>query len=165
MQHSAAVPGGRRLRMDADGLFDTETVLLLALRPDDAARQHGALIARLCRQGRPPFVVVLTDGDAAVASADRQARDGLAACGLDTGRMVMFGIAGALPAAGPVFDASVAALCFLGWRYDCNLLCAASAALPPARAAAHASGLGLVAFDADGYRLIAPPRRSARDAD
>jgi LmbE family N-acetylglucosaminyl deacetylase len=149
--------------MDADTVFATENVLVLAARPGDAVRHCGALIGRLCRQGRPPFVVVLTDGDAPGADADRQARAELAACGLDSGRLLMFGIAGDAPAAGRLFAAAVTALGFVSWRHDCNVLCAPDAAMPVARAAAAASGLGLVRAEAGAYHLIATPRRNARD--
>jgi hypothetical protein len=149
--------------MDAATLFEAETTLVLAVRPGDAVRDNAALIARLCRQGRPPFVVVLTDGNEAGAEADRQARAGLAECGLDGGRLLMFGIAGELPAGGPVFQAAVAALCFVAWRHDCNVLCAPEPAMVLARAAAGTSGVGLVGV-ADGlYHVAAAPRRSARD--
>jgi LmbE family N-acetylglucosaminyl deacetylase len=149
--------------MDAATILAAETVLVLAARPGEAVRDCGALIAHLCRQGRPPFVVVLTDGNAAGAEADRQARAALAACGLDGGRLLMFGIAGELPAEGTLFDAAVRALCFVAWRHDCNVLCAPPAALPLARAAVAASGVGLVRADQGAYHLIAAPRRSARD--
>jgi hypothetical protein len=149
--------------MDTSEVFATEIALILAERPGDAVRHCGALIAALCRQGRPPFVVVLTDGNQAGAEADREARAELAGCGLPDGRLLMFGIAGAIPAAGRVFDAAVAALCFVSWRHDCNVLCAPAAALPVARAAASASGLGLVQAGEGGYHLLAAPRRSARD--
>ncbi len=149
--------------MDADAIFATENVLVLAARPGDAVRHCGDLIARLCRQGRPPFVVVLTDGNAAGAEADRQARGELARCGLDAGRLLMFGIAGEPPVAGRLFHAAVAALCFVSWRHDCNVLCAPDAALPVARATAEASGLGLVRADAGAHCLLAAPRGSARD--
>jgi len=149
--------------MHPDELFATEISLILAERPGDAVRHCGALIADLCRQGRPPFVVVLTDGNAAGAEADRQARAGLAACGLDGGRLLMFGISGELPASGPVFQAAVAALCFVAWRHDCNVLCTPPPAMVLARAAAAASGVGLVGV-ADGlYHVAAAPRRSARE--
>jgi hypothetical protein len=149
--------------MDAAALFDTENLLLLAARQGDAVRDNAGLIARLCRQGRPPFVVVLTDGNQDGARADQQARSELAECGLDGGRLLMFGIAGEIPEAGPVFDAAVAALNFVSWRHDCNVLCASGAALPVAKAAAMASGLGLVRAGVGGYHLLAAPRRSARD--
>jgi hypothetical protein len=145
--------------MHVSPLFDTENTLILAAGPDDAVRHCGALIAALCRQGRPPFVIALGD---AGADADRAA---LAACGLAGGRLLIFGIPGELPVDGPVFAAAVRALSFVSWRYDCNLVCAPAPVLPIARAAAAASGLGLIAAEAGGYRLIAPPRRSAREAD
>jgi hypothetical protein len=149
--------------MNAAGLFDAENALILAARPGDAVRDFGALIARLCRHGRPPFVVVLTDGNATGADADRQARAELAECGLDGGRLLMFGIAGDLPDSGKVFDAAVAAVCFVSWRHDCNVLAGPAAVLPLARAAAAASGLGLVAQDGGLYQIVEAPRRSARD--
>jgi hypothetical protein len=151
--------------MDADAVFAAENVLVLAARPGEAVRHCGALIARLCRQGRPPFVVVLTDGNAAGADADRQARAELAACGLDGGRLLMFGIAGEVPAAGPLLQAAVAALCFVTWRHDCNVVCASGPALSAAKAATMASGLGLVQANEGVFRLLAPPRPSARDTD
>jgi LmbE family N-acetylglucosaminyl deacetylase len=149
--------------MDGNAILQADNVLVLVARPDDAVRHCGALIAGLCRAGRPPFVVVLTDGNAAGADADREARTTLAGCGLDRGRLLMFGIAGAMPAGGDVFDAAVAALCFVAWRHDCNVLCAPQAALPVARAASAASGVAVVGADAGQFDLIAPPRRSARD--
>jgi LmbE family N-acetylglucosaminyl deacetylase len=149
--------------MDVDTLFETEIALVLAARPGEAVRHCGRLIARLCRQGRPPFVVVLTDGNAAGAEADRQARAELAGCGLDGGRLLMFGIAGDVPQTGTLFQAAVAALGFVSWRHDCNVLCASEPTLPVARAAAMASGLGLIRADAGVFHLLAAPRRSARD--
>jgi LmbE family N-acetylglucosaminyl deacetylase len=149
--------------MDAAALFDAENALILAARPGDAVRDFGGLISRLCRQGRPPFVVVLTDGNTAGADADRQARAELAACGLDGGRLLMFGIAGDLPDSGKVFEAAAAALCFVSWRHDCNVLAAPARVLPLARAATAMSGLGLVAKDGGLYHVVEAPRRSARD--
>jgi len=165
MQHSAIAQGGRSSRMDPASLFDTENVLVLAERPGDAVRHCGDLIARLCRQGRPPFVVVLTDGNAGGVAADRDARAGLAQCGLAGGRLLMFGITGAVPGSGPLLEAAVRALCFVSWRHDCNVLCAPAPAMPVARAAAAASGLGLVRTDRGQYHLVQAPRRSARETD
>jgi hypothetical protein len=151
--------------MDADAVFAAENVLVLAARPGEAVRHCGGLIARLCRQGRPPFVIVLTDGNAAGADADRQARAELAACGLDSGRLLMFGIAGDVREGGRLFQAAVAALGFVSWRHDCNVLCASGPALSVAKAAAMASGLGLVQANEGVFHLLAPPRPSARDTD
>ncbi len=149
--------------MDPAHLFETETALIVAARPGEAVRHVGTLIARLCRRGRPPFVVVLTDGNRDGAEADRQARAELAGCGLDGGRLLMFGVAGEPPTGGRVFDAAVAALCFVSWRYDCNVLCAHAPALPVAQAAAATSGLGLVRAHEAVYHLLQAPRRSARE--
>jgi hypothetical protein len=150
--------------MDAVSLLESETVLLLAERPAEAVGARAGLVAALCRWGRPPFVVVLTDGGAGGAAADRAARGGLTALGLDSGRLLMFGIADRVPHGGPVFDAAVAALCFVTWRHDCNVVCASAATLGVARAAAMASGLGLVGADDRQYHLLQAPRPSAREA-
>ncbi len=150
--------------MDAVSLLESETVLLLAERPAEATGGRAGLIAALCRQGRPPFVVVLTDGGMGGAAADRAARDGVAALGLDGGRLLMFGIPERVPDGGPVFDAAVAALCFVAWRHDCNVVCASAATLDVARACAGASGLGLVGADDRQYHLLQAPRPSAREA-
>ena len=148
-------------------IFQSETTLILAERPGDEVRQYGDLIATLCRAGRPPFVVVLSDGTLSAGLADRRVRAGLEGLGLATGRMLMFGIAGDVPTAGPVFEAAVQAVCFVSWRHDCNVLCVASetpAVHTLASAAVEASGLGLVTRPGGTYRLVAAPRRSARDA-
>lgn len=152
-----------------DPIFRTETALLLAERPGDEVAHWGGVIAALCRAGRPPFVVVLTDGPTPDPAADHQVGAALAGLGLDGGRLLMFGIAGELPGAGAVFDAAVQAVCFVAWRQDCNVLGMPGGAGPGVRALAEAavgrSGLGLVAGEPGRTRLLAAPRRSAQGAD
>ncbi len=143
----------------------SENVLVLAEQPGDELRFYGGLIDGLCRAGRPPFVVVLTDGPVLDPAADRIVRQELAGLGLEGGRMLMFGIAGALPSDGPVFDAAVRSLCFVSWRHDCNVLLAPQTgpAASLARAAAAESGLGLAEYGAASLRLVVAPQRSTRD--
>jgi LmbE family N-acetylglucosaminyl deacetylase len=43
-------------------VFGGETLAILAPHPDDESLGCGGLIAEACAQGRPPFIVVLTDG-------------------------------------------------------------------------------------------------------
>jgi LmbE family N-acetylglucosaminyl deacetylase len=141
----------------------SENVLLLAERPADPARDAAAPIAALCQAGRPPFVVVLSDGDD--PDPDARARQALRGLGLGEGRMLMFGIQGAVPSAGPVYDATVRALCFVAWRHDCNLLVAPEALTTLAWDVVRASGVGLACYAAGSVDLLAPPRPSAREVD
>ena len=152
-------------RFGMDPLLAAETLLILAERPGDAAPGCGALIAARCRAGRPPFVVVLTDGPVTDAAADGVVRRELAGLGLDGDRMLMFGLAGALPSAGPVFDAAVRAVCFVMWRRDCNLVLALAGGVAGAvaRAVAGESGVGLGEYGGGSVRLLNAPRRSVRE--
>ncbi len=45
-----------------DAIIGTGTALILAPHPDDESLGCGGLIAEACAQGRPPVVVILTDG-------------------------------------------------------------------------------------------------------
>ena len=149
-----------------DTLLTSETLLVLAERPGAVLHGCGALIAQLCRAGRPPFVVVLTDGPVLDAAADGRVRDELASLGLDAGRLLMAGLAGAVPESGQVFDALVQAVCFVAWRHDCNVVLAPAAgpAADVARVAGQASGLGLGHYQDGRVQVAAAPRRSAREA-
>lgn len=127
--------------MDA---FASDNVLLLADQPAGAMPGCAAMIAALCRAGRPPFVVVLADGPAPAAD-EAALRAGLAAAGLD-GRLLMFGLPGVVPEAGAVFEAAVRALGFVTWRRDCTLIVTAGAgASRVAQAAVAESGLRVTA--------------------
>ena len=145
-------------------IFAAERALLLAERPGDETRLFGPLIRALCRAGRPPFVVVLTDGPAPNPAADRQVREALAGLGLEAGRMLRFGIAGAAPEAGPVFEAAVAALGFVSWRHDCNVIAAPPALRGLADAVVGRTGVGQVEAGGGSLRVLQAPRQTARDA-
>ena len=82
-------------------ILAAETLLILAERPGDAAPGCGGLIVERCRAGRPPFVVVLTDGPVLDAAADEAVRRELAGLGLASGRMLMFGLAARGAGGGP----------------------------------------------------------------
>ena len=141
----------------------SDNILILVERPGDEVQRFGDLIAALCRAGRPPFVVVLTDGPALDPAADARTRHTLARLGLDGGRMLMFGIAGEAPRSGPVFQAAVRALCFVTWRHDCNILAAPAGLTFLAQAVADQSGLGLAQAAGSQLHLLRPPSRSARE--
>ncbi len=111
-------------------LTGSENLLILAPRPGDESRHCGGLIAQCCRRGRPPFVVVLTDGvSAADRSHEADIRAATRALGLPAGRLLIAGLfCDALPAEGPAFDAIVHGLTMIMWARDCNVVCAPWAA-------------------------------------
>jgi LmbE family N-acetylglucosaminyl deacetylase len=136
-----------------------ENLLILAARPGDESLIFGGLIARCCRRGRPPFVVVLTDGSAMPAGSNAMSPDQRAArheretraaarhLGLPANRLLMAGLLdGAEPREGPAFDALVDGIRLIMWARDCNVICASDQ--PDihriAAAVAASSGVGLL---------------------
>jgi hypothetical protein len=148
--------------MDALSLLDDEIALVLDARPGDVVRHHGDTIGRLCGQGRPPFVVALMDDG---PEAGRRAQADLAGRGLPASRLLVFGIVGEFSLDAPMVEAAVRALAFVCWRYDCNIICTSASVFSVASAAASPNGLGLMLNEAGQFRLIAAPRRSARETD
>ncbi len=156
-----------------------ETLLVLAPGPGDESLACGGLIAGCCRQGRPPFVMVLGDGtashaglpDAVARLHDRETREAVACLGLPGERLLMAGLYdGQIPVSGLVFDAVVRAVTLVMWARDCNVICAPwphAAALPGERATyrvaeavAAASGVGMLAWappPENGWRLDITP--------
>lgn len=166
-----------------------ENLLVLAERPGDESLFCGGLIARCCRRGRPPFVVVLTDGSASPPPSnamtadqlanlhDRETRAAVRQLGLPAERLLMAGLLdGTLPAEGPAFNAIVHGLVTIMWARDCNVICAPvpgrlnRAAARFARAVAERSGVGLVFCltqpddGADGWYLDITAERAAKHA-
>jgi len=139
-----------------------ENLLILAARPGDESLIFGGLIARSCRRGRPPFVVVLTDGstlpagsnattpDQLAARHERETRTAVRHLGLPANRLLMAGLLdGAEPRAGPAFEALADGIRLIMWARDCNVICAPSADDQPdihriAAAVAASSGVGLL---------------------
>jgi hypothetical protein len=136
-----------------------ENLLILAARPGDESLIFGGLIARCCRRGRPPFVVVLTDGSSMPAGSNALSPDQLAArheretraavrrLDLPANRLLMAGLLdGAEPSAGPAFEALVNGIRLIMWARDCNVICASDQ--PEihriAAAVAASSGVGLL---------------------
>ncbi len=138
-----------------------ENLMILAPRPGDESLHCGGLIARSCRRGRPPYVVVLTDG-ATVSDPSREAatRAATRALGLPANRLLLAGLFyNTLPTQGPAFDAIVHGITTVMWARDCNIICAPWPSPDPARprddaAAAHRiaeavadqSGVGLLSY-------------------
>jgi LmbE family N-acetylglucosaminyl deacetylase len=147
-----------------------ENLLILAPHPGDESLFCGGLIARSCRRGRPPFVMVLTDGSASHPQSNAYSSDRLAALheqetraavrrlGLPANRLLMAGLFdGTVPHEGKLFDALVQGVTLVMWARDCNIICAPSQHSPLAdhRAAqrvaaevAARSGVGLITYEA-----------------
>jgi LmbE family N-acetylglucosaminyl deacetylase len=123
-------------------IADIETIcgqgrtLILAPHPDDESLGCGGLIAELCRAGRPPLVVVLTDGTGshpALAGTgslslrrlrESEAANALCRLGLiDPDALVFVRLRDtAAPHEGPAFDAAVTRLAALA--APCETICA-----------------------------------------
>jgi LmbE family N-acetylglucosaminyl deacetylase len=160
----------------ADTIVGTGRTLILAPHPDDESLGCGGLIAELCRLGRPPRVVVLTDGAgshpgsrvfAATALRDvreQEVRRALRALGLgdQDGPTFMRLPDTAAPHDGPAFDDAVANLA--AYAVGCAAICATwahdphcdhQAAHKIAAAAAARTGLRHIAYPVWGWTL--PP--------
>jgi LmbE family N-acetylglucosaminyl deacetylase len=114
-----------------------ETIMVLAPHPDDESLGCGGLIAQACALGRPPVVMILTDGTGSHPSSpsyppcrlrdlrEREARKAVAALGLPLERIHFLRFRDtAAPKSGPDFDCAVAALVRLIRVYNCRTLCA-----------------------------------------
>ena len=133
-QFASEAPGPIRL----EELCGGENVLIMSPTPGAETIMCGGLIAESCARGRPPYVVVLTDGggpaEAPLEERDRQAgerergvRRAVAELGLPSGRLLFVGFAnGRLPANGLLFEDLVKGLELISWREDCNAICAPS---------------------------------------
>jgi LmbE family N-acetylglucosaminyl deacetylase len=135
-------------------LTGQENLLILAPMPGDETRDCGGLIARGCRRGRPPFVVVLTDGvNAADRSREAEVRAATRLLGLTPNRLLLAGLFhDSLPTGGAAFDAIVHGIGMVMWARDCNVICApwGSAAARIARAVSAATGVGLLFVWSEG---------------
>jgi LmbE family N-acetylglucosaminyl deacetylase len=158
-----------------EAITGDENVMILAPAPGDESLWCGGLIARSCRRGRPPFVMVLGDGSASPAPSgvnapdrlaalhERETRAAVARLGLPAERLLMVGLFdGTIPEDGPVFEAVVRAVTLVMWARDCNVVCAPWRDSPAAdhraayRIAAEVStcsGVGFLAYAAPSTTL------------
>ena len=145
-----------------EAITGEENLLILATCPGDEAMGCGGLIAQSCRRGRPPFVLVLTDGcepgadDSAAALLEQRTRAAARCLGLPSNRLLMAGLPiGHVPAEGRAFESVVHGVTTVMWARDCNVICAPALteASPDRITAAHIaaavaarSGVGLLTY-------------------
>jgi LmbE family N-acetylglucosaminyl deacetylase len=120
MKAGAVHAAFRALPVAGLGTILPGTTLLLAPHADDESLGCGGLIAALCDEGRPPVVVVLTDGagshpgsaswpgERLRAEREREAARATGLLGLPEGRLHFLRLADtASPTAGPAFEDAV----------------------------------------------------------
>ena len=107
--------------VDIESIFGHGRTVILAPHPDDESLGCGGMIAELCRIGRPPLVMVVTDGTGSHPNSsrvrtqalrrmrEREAGDALWRLGLtDPGALVFMRLRDtAAPHEGPDFDRAV----------------------------------------------------------
>jgi LmbE family N-acetylglucosaminyl deacetylase len=162
---------------DLDSIVGIGTVLILAPHADDESLGCGGLIAECCARGRPPMVLILTDGvgshpnsrayppDRLRATREAEARRAVASLGLAADRIGFLALPDtAAPQDGPPFERAVATVMAharaagctaiaASWRHDPH--CDHLAAHCIAAAVAQAMGLRHIAYPVWGWTL--PP--------
>jgi LmbE family N-acetylglucosaminyl deacetylase len=162
-----------------DTLLGAAPSLILAPHPDDESLGCGGLIAACCAMGRPPIVVVLTDGAQShpgsaafpparlVALRAAETREAVAALGLPPSRLHFMGLPdGQVPRAGAAMEHAAAALAAMArdggvgtvlgtWEYDPHGDHVAAHAI--ASRAAVLAGVRLLSYPVWGWAL--PPWR------
>jgi LmbE family N-acetylglucosaminyl deacetylase len=190
MSGAAPIPAGEWLRAaerdlplitDLDPLLGpTGSPLVLAPHPDDESLGCGGLLAACAASGRPARVVVVSDGAGShprsraypparlAVLRQEEARAAVVELGLDPARDIAFlGLPDtAVPAAGPEFDATVAALLrlanpapaavFVTWQHDPHCDHAASFAMAAAVVRALPAGTRLYAYPVWGLAFAHP---------
>ncbi|MCE2578260.1 PIG-L family deacetylase [Komagataeibacter sp. FNDCR1] len=153
------------------------TALILAPHADDESLGCGGLIAACCAAGRPPLVVILSDGvgshphspswPAPRLRAQRQheALRAVSCLGLAAERLLFLDLPDtAVPHAGPVFERSVRQLAHLCSDHGCGIVlapwrgdphCDHEAAWKMAVALQARCGVGLLAYPVWGWLLAA----------
>jgi LmbE family N-acetylglucosaminyl deacetylase len=159
--------------VDLKTLLGEERPLIVAPHPDDESLGCGGLIAACCEGGRPPFVVILTDGaashpgsmeyppDRLRALRAQEARRAVAALGLAPDNLAFFSYPDTALPSGPEVSARVARLAkeqgcnviLAPWLYDPH--CDHESAAIIARDAARLAQCRLLSYPVWGWLL--PP--------
>ena len=116
--------------------FAPGTVLILAPHPDDETLGCGGMIATACARGRPPVVVVLTDGTGSHSGSpsypparlralrEAEARTATALLGLPPDRLHFLGLPDTrAPHCGPAFEGAMRAVAGLARESGAGTLC------------------------------------------
>jgi LmbE family N-acetylglucosaminyl deacetylase len=162
-----------------EALLGAGAPLILAPHPDDESLGCGGLIATCCAMGRPPVVVVLTDGAAShpgsaafpparlVALRAAETRAAVAALGLPPSRLHLMGLPdGQVPRLGPPMEHAAATVATIArdsgvgtilctWEHDPHADHVAAHVI--ASRAAALAGARLLSYPVWGWAL--PPRR------
>ena len=150
---------------------------MLAPHPDDESLGCGGLIAEACQAGRPPLVVVATDGAGSHPGSpswpaprlrdqrEAETRDAVACLGLPQGRLAFLRLPDTqAPHQGPAFEHAVDRLGALAAAHGCDTIlapwrhdphCDHEAAWRMAKALAARDGQRLLAYPVWGW-LIPP---------
>jgi LmbE family N-acetylglucosaminyl deacetylase len=164
---------------DLDEITGGGTALVLAPHPDDESLGCGGLIAEACARGRPPVVVVLTDGSMshpssrshppprlrALRRAEAQAAVG--ALGIESGRLHFLDLPdGRAPREGLAMEEAAARVAEIARAYGAGAILTTwehdphpdhVAAQATAHSAARLAGARLVSYVVWGWAL--PPRQ------
>ena len=177
MRADAAQAAFRSLPMAALDAIVPGTALILAPHADDESLGCGGLIAASCAAGRPPLVVIVTDGvgshpgspswpaDRLRRTREAEAQAAVALLGLPAGRLSFLRLPDTRsPRDGPEFERAVATLSALAdaqrcdtvlstWRHDPH--CDHDSAWMMGRALARRNRLALLAYPVWGWLLAA----------
>ena len=167
---------------DDDPLLVSGRALILAPHADDETLGCGGLIAELCERGRPPLVLIVTDGTGSHPNSrawpparlrdlrEREAAAATAHLGLPAGNIAFMRLRDTkAPCAGPEFEQACAAIAehaagcdtlLAPWAGDPH--CDHEAVAMMARSVARRSGLRLLSYPVWGW-LIAPETEIAAE--
>ncbi len=121
------------LPMASFNIIAPGTSLILAPHSDDESLGCAGLIATAVQHGRPPVVVIVSDGSASHPASHAWSPERLALCrqeesrhaaavlGLPVDRLLFLGLRDSeVPTTGGVFENAVQYLCFLVQQYNCQ---------------------------------------------
>jgi LmbE family N-acetylglucosaminyl deacetylase len=160
---------------DVETITNHGNVMILAPHADDESLGCGGLIAELVRRGRPPTIVIVTDGTGShplsrtfpaarlCALREREALKAVTILGVPASHLTFLRLRDtATPRSGPEFTSTVSILESLAGKYGCDVLCAPwiydphcdhEAAQLIAREAAMRIGAALLSYPVWGWLL------------
>jgi LmbE family N-acetylglucosaminyl deacetylase len=120
---------------DLDCIAGTGSPMILAPHPDDESLGCGGLIAESCARGRPPVVVIMTDGTASHPSSltypparlrevrEKETTAALGALGLSSKRLYFLRLPdGGMPESGAAYDAAITKTKRIYNRHGCKTI-------------------------------------------